>query len=53
MFKLNLPEVVIPTFEDDCEFVNRCKYTNSDCYTGAPAFINRRCSKERINQFAS
>lgn len=43
----------IPTFENDCEFVKVCKYTNENCYAGAPAFINRRCDQAKINQMLS
>lgn len=48
-FKLNISNIEFPTFDEDCEFVDQCEYTTEDCFAGAPALINRRCSKERIN----
>lgn len=40
----------LPKYQTDCEFIDQCKYINSNCIAGATAFKNTRCSQERINQ---
>lgn len=48
--KLEPPKIEWPVYDEDCEFVNDCYYTNTDCYAGADITLRSRCSKERINQ---
>lgn len=37
-------------YDEDCKFINQCRYKDEGCYAGSSVTISSRCSKERINQ---
>lgn len=43
----------LPTYNEDCEYLNKCPHPQDTCYKGAKCTVSSRCSTAEIRQMLS